>query len=193
MKAFQLYKYCAKTLDYKPMTRRISVSVLGLTIMASTLGYLFRSYQEPKLTFEQEKLVMLLNQSENESFTPDHLYHYLRDVNVSFPDIVYAQAIIESGNFKSNIFKTNNNLFGMKVAKQRPTLALGEESGHAYYDNWKTSVIDYALFQSKYLSSIKTKQQYLDYLSQNYAEDTTYMNRIILVLKTIPKDTCVTH
>jgi uncharacterized FlgJ-related protein len=84
-------------------------------------------------------------------FNQEKLLGTLKGMNLKFYDIVYAQAIIETGHFTSNIFKNGNNLFGMKVARQRPTTAIGEYKGHAKYESWEESVMDYALFQAAYM------------------------------------------
>ena len=123
-------------------------------------------------------MVLLLNDHEKQSFNDSVFIEYLRAINIKFPEIVYAQAVLETGNFKSKIFNTNNNLFGMKEATKRPTLAKGTELEHAYYDTWKESVIDYALYQARYLSSIRSEAQYFEYLEANYAEDPEYINKI---------------
>jgi flagellum-specific peptidoglycan hydrolase FlgJ len=70
----------------------------------------------------------------------------------------------------------------MKVATQRPTTNKGEESGHAYYDNWKESVVDYAFYQAKYLSNLKSENEYLQYLKQFYAEDPNYMPKLLEII-----------
>jgi uncharacterized FlgJ-related protein len=98
--------------------------------------------------------------------------------NFKFPKIIYAQAVLESNNFKSNICKQSNNLFGMKEARQRTTTANGTEFNHASYLTWQDSVIDRALFETSFLRSIKTKEQYFDYISKNYAEDTSYVIKL---------------
>ena len=193
LKPFKVYQLCTETLTYKLITNKISISVAVIILMAAALGYLYRYSQEPKLNIEHERLVVLLNQSENERFSPDIFYHYLRAINIAFPDIVYAQAKLESGGWKSNVWKTNNNCFGMKLPNKRSTTSNGDQNGYAYYDTWKSCVLDYALFQARYLSTIKDRQSYLDYLQTNYAEDPTYMKRLNEILRTEPKDTCVTH
>jgi flagellum-specific peptidoglycan hydrolase FlgJ len=98
------------------------------------------------------------------------------DLNIAHPDIVIAQAIIESGNFKSNIFKENNNLFGMKMPAYRKTTAIGINRGHAVYSSWRESVIDYALWQGK-RARYSTKNQYLRRL-KSYAADPNYITKI---------------
>ena len=117
-------------------------------------------------------------------FTEEKLIEYVKELNIKFPHIVLAQARLESGNFKSNIFKENNNLFGMKEAKQRISTNKGTNLGHAKYENWKECVVDYALYQATYLSKFKTEEQYYSYLADNYAANGNY----IKLVKKIAKD-----
>ncbi len=74
------------------------------------------------------------------------VYQYL--INAGFdPDqakLVTAQSAHETANFTSSIFKSNNNLFGMKHAGQR--LSLGEKNGYANYSDIQSSVKDYAIY-----------------------------------------------
>ena len=90
-------------------------------------------------------------------FSPEALEKYLSELNIRHADIVYSQAKLESGNFSSKIFKENNNLFGMKRARQRATTATGENRGHATYSSWR---------------------QYIEYLGRNYAQDANYTKKL---------------
>jgi uncharacterized FlgJ-related protein len=111
-------------------------------------------------------------------FSESNLITYMRKIGIVYPDIVLAQAKIETGNFTSVIFKENNNLFGMKVARSRPTTAVGKSRNHAVYETWLLSLIDYKLWQDKMIHRAPTKRKYLEYLSRNYAEDKTYVRKI---------------
>lgn len=110
-------------------------------------------------------------------FTINRFKDMLIKLNVKHPDIVFAQAKLETGNFRSSVFRTNNNLFGFKVARSRPTVCIGMISNHAAYDNWQMSVIDYAIWQSKYCSRM-SHAEYLSYLKENYAEDDNYVDKL---------------
>ena len=116
------------------------------------------------------------------SFNEKALIRYMDEVGIRFSDIVYAQAVLETGSFSSKVFRVNNNLFGMKVAKSRPTTALGLRRGHAFYKDWRMSVVDYALFQSAYTRKIRTEEGYYKYLSRNYATDVTYVNKLRVIV-----------
>ena len=109
-------------------------------------------------------------------FSKENMMRLMYNLKIAHPDIVMAQAIIESGNFKSNIFKENNNLFGMKMPEYRKTTAIGINRGAAVYRNWRESVIDYALWQGK-RARYSTTNQYLRRL-RSYATDPNYIKKI---------------
>jgi flagellum-specific peptidoglycan hydrolase FlgJ len=71
----------------------------------------------------------------------------------------------------------------MKEAKARSTTALGTQLGHAYYNNWKESVLDYALFQNAYMNKIRKEKQYLKYLDKNYAEASNYDKNLLQIIE----------
>ncbi len=71
---------------------------------------------------------------------------------IEYKDIVLLQARLETGYYRSDIFLNGNNLFGMRLARSRPTLATGSYMDHAQYSHWSDSVKDYALWQRWYLS-----------------------------------------
>ena len=124
-------------------------------------------------------------------FSPANLQHYIVEKKIKHPQIVYAQALLETGEFKSTIFKENHNLFGMKyvggIKYSRPTTAIGAKYGHAVYDHWKKSVDDYQLWQQMFKKTPTEKEEeYFALLRKRYAEDIRY----VAVLKTIiQKDT----
>jgi len=125
--------------------------------------------------------------NQTNTFNPDSLKNYIKKINLKFPNIAYAQALLETANFTSNIFKHNYNLFGMKEAKQRPTTALGTRFGHAYYSDWKQSVIDYALWEAKYTSRFNSEKEVLNYMKTCYATDQEYINKIKKLMKNSQK------
>ena len=126
---------------------------------------------------------LMLYEHQKDVFTEQKLKDYLIELNVKYPNIVFAQAKLESGNFKSKIFEENNNLFGMKQPSIRATTATGEQYNHATYNSWRESVLDYALYSCKYTSSIKSESEYIAYLGSRYAEDTNYIFKLKNILK----------
>ena len=169
-----MYKFNKKTLQYEKINllRPILFSVfllIGLVALTSFINKKEIQYVQT----EQEMTISTDNQ-----FSEQRLALRMMELNIKNPDIVYAQFVLESGDFKSNIFLENNNFAGMKMALKRPTTAQGTLNGHALYNNWEDCLIDYGFYQSAYLKNLN-RQQYINYLSKNYAEDTLYVNKVI--------------
>lgn len=147
---------------------------LSIAIAFFLTGYTISSVSTHPNTIEKlvyrDRLILL----DEVPFSDSLLVEKLKEVKVKFPYIVYAQALHETNRFTSGIFLENNNLFGMKMAWNRPTTAIGENRGHAVYACWEDSVLDYAFYQTSYLRSLKTEAEYLQYLNQHYAEDPNY-------------------
>jgi flagellum-specific peptidoglycan hydrolase FlgJ len=71
----------------------------------------------------------------------------------------------------------------MKQARARSTTAVGTQLGHAFYDNWKQSVMDYALFQNAYMNKLRKEKTYLKYLEKNYAEAENYDKKLLQIIE----------
>jgi len=175
-----IFKYDKESLTYKKITGKTLLIGIGVILVISLIVSLFglRNVNNIKYISEETKAIILREADQKNEFSPEKLKAYILELNIKYPHIVMAQSQIETGNWTSNIFKENHNLFGMKCATKRPTTNKGEENGHAYYENWKESVVDYAFYSAQYLSDIKTEKEYLDYLSRSYAEDTGYIWKI---------------
>ena len=87
--------------------------------------------------------------------------------NIEYPDIVYAQAVLETGNFNSTLCTVGNNLFGLYDSKR----------GKYYkFNHWTESVVKYKEWiQRRY----KPPQDYYTFLKRiGYAEDSQYINKL---------------
>jgi uncharacterized FlgJ-related protein len=152
----------------------------GLILVFLLTSLIFNYSSNEKLVAiqgETEEISKIIIKSEVE-FSEPAFKNLLLELNIRFPHIVLAQAKLESGNFKSHIFLENNNMFGMKEAKRRPTTNKGTQNGHAYFENWRDCVIDYAFYQAAYLNDLKTEDQYYEYLAASYAEDASYVVKV---------------
>ena len=100
-------------------------------------------------------------------------------------DIIVAQAILETGWFKSKNYQVNNNLFGMKQIYSRATTADTTINGYSHYPNWKLSVIDYYIKQSTRENIISTnREQYYYYLDKVYSEvGSSYSSQLKDIIK----------
>ena len=100
--------------------------------------------------------------------TFENLKAEINKLGIVYPDIALAQAKWESTHFTSDIFKENNNLFGMKLPAQRKTTAIGKNRGHAKYETWQDSVEDYKIWQDTLGWSSLPKEAYIQKLSDKY-------------------------
>lgn len=120
----------------------------------------------------------------DESSFKDSVYQEIKRIHIKFPKVVLAQAMLESG-LDSEVLKSNNNLFGMRLAKARPTTAIDEHNGYAVYYNWRESLVDYALYQATYCKGIKSENEYIKYLCDNYCDDKDYAIKLNLIINQI--------
>ena len=150
-----------------------------ISVLLIVVSFFFGRYAKIELLEDYEKELIVLNLREEQSkFTEEKLIVLLKELNVKFPHIVMAQSMVETGYWESKIFKENHNLFGMKQARVRINTAGGTHNGHAFYNDWIESVYDYAFYQCRYMSSIKTEGEYFAYLSKTYAEDSNYISKL---------------
>lgn len=118
-----------------------------------------------------------------DTFSNYTLSRYMSYVGIEYPEVVMAQARLESGHFTSTLFKENNNLFGMKLPRKRQTEAIGEKNGYALYKDWKASVRDYKLWQDGMIHKTKGKDSYISYIGTKYAKDKKYEHHIRKLIK----------
>lgn len=168
-----------------------SFSILLLSFIIILLERLKRYYKDIiEILLLIIALIILLKVIKIEKSTP--LYHigseasYQKNIdttsaklkNFKFPEVVYAQILLETGHLTSDLYKNYNNLFGMKYPTQRLTTAIPTSNGYAAYNSIESSIYDRLLWEFKYLSTAKTKEEYYNKLSSIYAEDTQYISKL---------------
>ena len=129
----------------------------------------------PSLKNKYEKVCIAEVQN---NFTEEKFINKIKQLNLNYPHIVYAQAMLESGNFTSKIFRENNNMFGMKQARVRINLAKSTQYNHAYFETWEDCLLDFAFHRATYFHKLKTEQDYYNYLGKYYAEDPSYVGKL---------------
>lgn len=167
-----LYIYDKKNLQFKKLNRKKALLAIGglFSILA------FSTSITPGVQTNRETITIVEHDTVyTQKFSEENLIRYMKELNIKYPHIVLAQARIESGTYTSAIFEENHNLFGMKKSYQRASTAVGINRGHAQYNHWTHSVIDYALWQNKYLSRAKNETEYYQYLGKHYAEADHYI------------------
>lgn len=122
----------------------------------------------------------------NERSLQDSIYTYIVKIGIEHADVVFAQCLLETGNLKSASFLKAHNCFGMKMASQRPTLAIGVYLGHAEFRSWKESVIDFLIWQNIYARNL-TRDAYMKYIDRVYSENKSYVKIINQILKRMDK------
>lgn len=106
-----------------------------------------------------------------------HLKDALDYYGVKHSNIVMAQAILETGHFRSKVCKDYNNLFGLYNSKK------GE---YFKFNHWSESVVAYIDYiQRKY----KPPGDYYKFLERiGYAEDPEYTSKVKSIVKKIEND-----
>lgn len=100
------------------------------------------------------------------SLMDSNVYREIVSNNIYHPDIVLAQAKLETGNYKSKVCTIYNNLFGLR----KP------DGSYYKFNSWQESVKAYKDWvQNKYTPP----NDYYDFLdSIRYAEDDSYINKL---------------
>lgn len=102
-----------------------------------------------------------------------NLYDELVAQGVEFPEIVLAQAILETGHFKSNACISKNNLFGLK------------KRGGTYmsFSHWTDCVAAYKEYIQKWEKG-RRPPDYYEYLRKlGYAKDPRYAAKLKEIVK----------
>ena len=101
----------------------------------------------------------------------ENLYNELYAQGVEFPEIVLSQAILETGNFKSNACKIKNNLFGLR----------NSDGTYKDFEHWTDCVAAYKKYIQKYEELPADYYEYLKNLG--YSEDSTYIEKLKQIKK----------
>lgn len=135
---------------------------------------IFVDYLNGYITQLQDKMAYLrFGTKPDRALNIENLMAVLRQYDVKFPQIVAAQALLETGYFTSRVCLENNNLFGLR----RP-------SNGSYYtfNSWEESVKAYKDYvQYKYKGG-----NYYDFLNRiGYAEDGGYILKVMILEKSL--------
>lgn len=133
--------------------------------IAFYLGILFHKKRiTAPITKTVTSYVYITPESIDNKFSTENLYQYIKALGIQHTDIVYKQAILETGHFTSKAFKIKNNLFGFTYNSTLISFA-----------NWKESVRYYANWQ---LRKYKKGDYYTFLKDIGYAQDTLYIHKL---------------
>lgn len=144
------------------------VLALGLSMAAITFMYIHEGKaNQPVVEEVVEEEPAFFSQSPEEGLA-DALDYY----EIEYPEIVYAQAVLETGHFKSDLCIYHNNLFGLYNSKRRR---------YFRFNHWTESVEAYRnMIQHRY----KPPGDYYKFLQRiNYAEDPQYIKKLKKLVK----------
>lgn len=120
---------------------------------------------------------------------------FVKNSGIPFPEIVFAQGILETGWFNKNnpVFFRNKNWLGLKCAQHRETYCVGTKYGHAIFESYGHCLADYVLWYQKYsvryeanFGKIDTEEKYYDFLLKwHYAEDKHYIQKLKKIVNLI--------
>lgn len=112
---------------------------------------------------------------ESHPLTIMNLLAVMKEVGISNRIFVLAQALLETGYFKSNVCKTCNNLFGLYDSRHKRYYS---------FERWEDSVVGYYKFiQYRYKGG-----NYLSFLQRiGYAEDPKYISKVCDISKKLNK------
>lgn len=148
------------------------VWMMGLTAWLFVLNYTmnFKPPEPVPVRLEQPEFLMSENPAKD-------LLEVLNYYGVMYPDIVRAQAILETGHYRSRVFKEYNNLFGLYDSKNQD---------YFKFEHWSESVAAYiSMVQYKY----KPPDNYYSFLERiGYAEDPDYISKVKSIVNRIEND-----
>lgn len=102
----------------------------------------------------------------------------INKLEIKYPRIVLSQIRLETNCYKSDLCLKQHNLFGMTYPEFRKSTAIGvKNKKYCIYRNWYDSLIDYKLYQDKFIYKIHTKEQYYNHLKK-YASDRMYIKKL---------------
>ena len=108
--------------------------------------------------------------------TKEDFYEFCIENSVMYPEVVWAQARLESGNFKAQSYKNTNNCLGIYDSKRKR---------YASFNHWTDCVLAYRdRVQYRYKGSADNVNEYLSWLVKiGYAQDNTYISKVKTIMR----------
>lgn len=148
-------------------------NILMLFLIGGLYGLYYIDYQEEHREPEKVDVLRLEQPEFLLSEKPgDDLMAVLEYYNVKHKNIVYAQAILETGHFRSKVCREYNNLFGLYNSRSKD---------YYKFNHWSESVVAYLNYiQYRY----KPPNDYYKFLEEiGYAEDPQYITKLKNIVK----------
>ena len=150
-----------------------AIAVLGVSIYH--LRCSVENIKSPDIRVEY-----IVNEKQPDFFSKspqEGLIEALEYYDVKHPKIVYAQAVLETGHFKSDLCLNDNNLFGLYNSKKQK---------YYTFNHWANSVEAYVrMVQYKYKGEkVEPSNSYYKFLQDiGYAKDVLYISKLKKLVK----------
>lgn len=153
-------------MDRDTLIQRFFVFTVLAAIAAIVYSMVVTKYTIPNIDKPEENKPIIIS----DTFSEANFKFHLLLTDIKFPDIVFAQARLETGNFKSVYFKERNNCFGFR-----------NKNGYMFFKSWIACIEYYARWQRKYYKG----GDYFKFLTKiGYAEaDSIYKKRVLSCIK----------
>ena len=146
------------------LTKYIIVSVIGLSVGVICTLWVQAIQRECEKT--DGEVASVAWRQHHFLLTKDNLLNELKAQGVSFPEIVTAQALIETDSFKSYACTSNNNLFGLRK----------KDGTYASFEHWTDCVAKYKTSVQEWKEPPTDYYQYL--YSAGHAKDIQYILKL---------------
>ena len=154
----------------KSMYIRMKIHVVWFIIALLVVAFFINVYSDNKkenTIVEKEDSVSVQWRQNHFLLSEENLYNELVAQGVDFPEIVTAQAILETGHFKSYACLQQNNLFGLRDNK----------GTYMSFPHWTDAVAAYKKYIQRYNHPVP--EDYYAYLQElGYAEDPQYIDKL---------------
>ena len=148
----------------------MKIHVVWFIIALLVVAFLINVYSDNKkenTIIEKEDSVSVQWRQNHFLLSEENLYNELVAQGVDFPEIVTAQAILETGHFKSYACLQQNNLFGLRDNK----------GTYMSFPHWTDAVAAYKKYIQRYNHPVP--EDYYAYLQElGYAEDPQYIDKL---------------
>lgn len=156
--------------NMKSMYIRMKIHVVWFIIALLVVAFFINVYSDNKkedIIAEKEDSVSVQWRQNHFLLSEENLYNELVAQGVDFPEIVTAQAILETGHFKSYACLQQNNLFGLRDNK----------GTYMSFPHWTDAVAAYKKYIQRYNHPVP--EDYYAYLQElGYAEDPQYIDKL---------------
>lgn len=156
--------------NMKSMYIRMKIHVVWFIIALLIVAFFINVYSDNKkenTIIEKEDSVSVQWRQNHFLLSEENLYNELVAQGVDFPEIVTAQALLETGHFKSYACLQQNNLFGLRDNK----------GTYMSFPHWTDAVAAYKKYIQRYNHPVP--EDYYAYLQElGYAEDPQYIDKL---------------